>query len=96
MVLSEKQKSEKKYKRSSCPMSQSRIGQRCNAGNPQQILIKNPESLIGQELIRKLGIKPNNAINRCRHCDVVYINTGVPGTERLLGYWTPQGFKVSA
>jgi hypothetical protein len=96
MVMDEKHKSEKKYDGSSCPMYQSRIGPRCNAGNPQQQLVHNPERLIGQDLVLKLGIKPNKAINRCSHCGVVYINNGVPGTERILGCLTPQGFKVSA
>lgn len=96
MTMHRKRKPEKKYKGSSCPKSVAWIGERCNAGNPPQVLIANPEGLIGKELMQKLGIRRDHAVCRCTYCTVVYINTGVRGMERILGYWTPQGFKVAA
>lgn len=77
-------------------MSQAGIGLRCNAGNPPQELIPNPEPLIGKELMQKLGIHRNKEVYYCSHCEVVYINTGVPGMECILGYRTPHGFKVAS
>jgi len=94
--MREKGKPEKKYRGSSCPMSGAPHGERCNAGNPPQILIPNPEPLIGKELMQKLGIRREHTVCRCQYCAVVYINTGVRGMERILGYWTPRGFKVAA
>lgn len=91
-----KRKPGNKYRGSSCPKSVAPLGERCNAGNPPQILMENPEGLIGKELIQKLGIRCDHAVYRCTYCTVVYINTGIRGMQRILGYWTPQGFKAAA
>jgi hypothetical protein len=96
MTMYRKRKPEMKYTGSSCPMSEASIGERCNAGNPPQILIEHPEALIGKELMQKLVIRRDHAVYRCTYCTVVYINTDIRGMERILGYWTPQGFKATA
>lgn len=64
------------------------------AGNPRQLKIKNPVRLIGEQLVRKLGIRSSDLVYRCQYCGVVYISTGVLGTERILGEISPAGFKA--
>jgi hypothetical protein len=92
--MSGKKNIREKYKSSSCPMSSAGIGLRCNAGNPRQESIANPEPWIGEKLMHELGTRHGHAVYRCAHCDVVYVNVGVRGMERILGYLTPQGFKA--
>lgn len=80
---------------SECPKSRSAVG-RCSAPRPEQIRLKHPEGLIKLTGGQLSGLSAVDKVHRCKHCGVVYIDYGVPGMERILGFWGPQGFVMNS
>jgi hypothetical protein len=86
-----KRKSGVKLKTSDCPMSEAKFD-RCMAGGPEQIHIHNNEIYLGFENMKLKNISKSDVLRRCKHCGVVYVDTGIKGLERIIGDDGPNGF----
>jgi hypothetical protein len=93
--MPQKRKSKRRLEGSARPKSDLAVD-RCTAGRPAQIRLEHPEGLIGSAEMEALRIRAADEVYRCVHCGVVYIGCRIPGMERILGIWAPQGFVVDS